>query len=92
MIDIQHHPSQFLFEAFLNDEKVGVMTYSYTENNEKISINHTVVAPEFNGRGIGKKLVLAGIDFARKERKKIIPRCSFVKVVLESKEEYQDVI
>lgn len=91
MIEIKHNPDRLVFEAWHNGEKVGKMTYTH-HNENAILVNHTGVRPDFEGQGIGKKLVLAGLEFARQERKKIIPRCSFVRVVLESKEEYRDVL
>ena len=64
----------------------------YKEENNIWSITHTVVKQEFGGRGIAKRLVLAVIEEARKQNKKINPICSYAKTMMESSDEYKDVI
>ena len=64
----------------------------YKEENNIWSITHTVVKQEFGGRGIAKRLVLAVIDEARKNNKKINPICSYAKKMMESSDEYKDVL
>ena len=64
----------------------------YKEENNIWSITHTVVKQEFGGRGIAKRLVLAVIDEARKNDKKINPICSYAKKMMESSDEYKDVL
>jgi uncharacterized protein len=57
-----------------------------------IIVNHTIVNEGHNGQGLGKKLVNRIAEYARDEKKYIIPVCPYAKSVLESKAEYQDVI
>ena len=64
----------------------------YKEQDNVWSITHTVVKQEFGGRGIAKRLVLAVIEEARKQNKKINPICSYAKMMMESNDEYKDVI
>ena len=64
----------------------------YKEENDVWSITHTVVKQEFGGSGIAKRLVLAVIDEARKQNKKINPICSYAKKMMESSDEYKDVL
>ena len=64
----------------------------YKEENNVWSIMHTVVKQEFGGRGIAKRLVLAVIEEARKQNKKINPICSYAKKMMESNDEYKDVL
>ncbi|MCQ6280108.1 GNAT family N-acetyltransferase [Bacillus sp. EB600] len=45
-----------------------------------------------NGKGLGKKLINRLAEYARDETKYIVPVCPYAKSVLESKEEYQDVL
>lgn len=67
------------------------MTYSVAGEN-KIIIDHTEVFPEFNGKGIGKKLVLEGVKYARENNLKIIPLCPFAKALFMKLPEVQDVL
>ncbi len=59
---------------------------------EMININHTEVHTGFEGQGVGKELVLAGVEFARKNNLKIKPTCPFAKKFLERTSDYEDVL
>ena len=76
--------------ALNNEDIIGYCQYK--EDNNVWSITHTVVKQEFGGRGIAKRLVLAVIDEARKQNKKINPICSYAKKMMESSDEYKDVL
>ena len=75
----------------LNDDNI-IGYCQYKEENNIWSITHTVVKQEFGGRGIAKRLVLAVIEEARKQNKKINPICSYAKKMMESSDEYKDVL
>ena len=71
----------------------GIIGYcQYKEQDNIWSITHTVVKQEFGGRGIAKRLVLAIIEEARKNNKKINPICSYAKKMMEASDEYKDVL
>ena len=53
------------------------MTFSKAADGT-ITINHTGVPPEFEGRGIAAKLVNRAIADAREQGFKITPVCSYV--------------
>ncbi len=55
------------------------MTYRWVSEGV-MSIDHTGVPPEFEGRGIALQLVTAAIADARAEGFTIIPRCPYVDV------------
>ena len=76
--------------ALFNDDIIGYCQYK--EEKNIWSITHTVVKQEFGGRGIAKRLVLAVIEGARKNNKKINPICSYAKKMMESSDEYKDVL
>jgi len=61
---------------------------AYTVEKGMLSLDHTVVPPELEGRGIGSKLAKFALDEARDGGKKILPRCSFVRTYLERHPEY----
>lgn len=68
----------------------AVITFKQVDNNE-IDIDHTGVADELGGQGLGKQLVEAVVNYARENNLKIIASCPFAKNVLEKNEDYQDV-
>lgn len=53
------------------------MTYAKAANGT-ITIDHTLVPPEYEGRGLAAKLVNRAIADAREQGFKIIPVCSYV--------------
>ena len=67
------------------------MTYTWA-GDSKFIIDHTEVSPDFNGKGVGKKLVMAAVDYARANNVKIIPLCPFAKSVFDKVEEIRDVL
>ncbi|SFN21520.1 hypothetical protein SAMN05421594_1529 [Chryseobacterium oleae] len=79
------------FEAFIDGKQAGLMTYTWA-GAERFIIDHTEVEEAYNGKGVGKEMLLAAVDFARKNNKKIIPLCPFAKASFQKSEELQDVL
>ena len=102
MITIQHHESEKngVFEAWLKateegacteSVQVGEMTYVRT-TPERMMIDHTRVFDGFEGRGIARQMVMAAVEFARANSRKIIPVCSYAQAVLTRTDEYKDIL
>lgn len=89
-MEIKEEKNRF---ALLNDEakEIGEMTWSDAGPDIMI-IDHTFVEPEYRGQKLAEKLVLNGVELARREGKKIIPLCPYAKKEFERKPEYQDVL
>ncbi len=79
------------FDAISKNGKAGTMTYTWT-GESTITIEHTEVYTEFKGEGVGKKLVVEAVEFARQENLKIIPECSYAKHVLQRDDTFLDVL
>lgn len=79
------------FVALDQDTKAGEMTYSKA-GDTLIIIDHTEVDPAFGGQGVGKKMVLAAVDFAREKGIKILPLCPFAKAAFDKDTTIQDVL
>lgn len=79
------------FEAFEGDTKAGEMTYTWA-GDDKIIIDHTDVDPDFGGKGVGKVMVLAAVEFAREKGIRIMPLCPFAKSVFDKNEDLKDVL
>ena len=69
----------------------GEMTYSWA-GTKKFIIDHTHVEPAFGGQGLGKRMVLAAVAYARENELKIIPLCPFAKSVFDKEAEIRDVV
>ncbi|MDH6252679.1 putative GNAT family acetyltransferase [Chryseobacterium sp. H1D6B] len=79
------------FEAFIDGKNAGMMTYTWA-GEDRFIIDHTEVQEAYNGMGVGKEMLLAAVNFARKEGKKIIPLCPFAKASFQKDEDLQDVL
>ncbi|KRF42346.1 acetyltransferase [Paenibacillus sp. Soil787] len=60
--------------------------------NEIIIVDHTFVSDHLRGQGVGQELVRRVVEFARKERLKIMPLCPFAKSQFDQHKEYDDVL
>ncbi|KRD10134.1 GNAT family acetyltransferase [Flavobacterium sp. Root901] len=92
-MEIQHinDPKKGYFEALEDGKQAGQMTYTWAGDSQFI-IDHTEVSDDFAGKGVGKKLLMATVDFARKNKVKIIPLCPFAKSVFDKVEDIRDVL
>jgi uncharacterized protein len=82
---VEHHETKRRFEITLGEE----MAYAeYRVEGDQMIFTHTEVPPQFRGRGIAQKLVLAGFDLARKKRLRIVPLCSYAARVLQEHPEF----
>lgn len=76
--------------AYDQSKQIGECEFSEADNIWFIS--HTGVRPEYEGKGIARKLVEKVIEEARKRQKRIVPICSYAKHMMTGKEEYKDVL
>ncbi len=74
-----------------NEKRLAEMTFSKA-GDTRIIIDHTEVSDVLKGKGAGKQLVSAAVDYARKNNIKIIPLCPFAKSVFDKVKEFQDVL
>jgi len=63
----------------------------FADRGEQRVFYHTVVDPEFGGRGLATILLEEALDSARDAGKRIVPVCSMVDTVLEKHPEFDDI-
>lgn len=80
-----------VFEIYFGGKKAGEMTYTWA-GEDKFIIDHTEVDEAYNGKGLAKQLVYAGVNYARKNGKKVIPLCPYAKATIAKNAELQDVL
>lgn len=71
------------FYLFDEETKIGEVTFRKQSQNA-ISINHTYVLKEFEGRGYGKKLVDKVIEYTKENNLKLSASCWFAEKVIQS--------
>lgn len=76
------------FELALGEGKTAFIQYA--EAGEGVlDLLHTEVPEEFEGQGIGGRLVKGAFEIVRRENRKVVPSCPFVSVYLRRHPEYQ---
>ncbi|GGA66728.1 N-acetyltransferase [Pseudoclavibacter endophyticus] len=71
------------------DERLGMLSYSTRE--DAVSLDSTVVLPQYQGRGIAGRLVKHVLDDLRDTTtKRVEPNCSYVVDYLQRHPEYAD--
>ncbi|MFV8269988.1 GNAT family N-acetyltransferase [Flavobacterium sp. GT2N3] len=91
IIEQSNESKKGYFKAVINEVEAGKMTYTWT-GTDTFTIDHTEVNPDFAGQSVGKKLVLAAVQFARENNFKIVPLCPFAKSVFDKTKEIQDLL
>jgi uncharacterized protein len=72
-LDEKNHGHFYISE---NDEQIAEMQIGITGND--LTVYHTEVLPQYEGKGVAKKLLAAMVDYARKNQLKVIPLCPYV--------------
>ncbi len=88
---LREEPGKGDFYISVDGQDAALMHF-VRAGEDKIIIDHTEVAEAYEGRGLGKQLVQAGVVWARKNNIKIIPLCPFAKGVFDRVAEYRDVL
>jgi len=86
---VRHHPAAGRFEAGDGTHRAVA---EYVIRDGRMVFTHTFVPPELRGRGLAEKLVRAGLEQARADRRKVVPQCSYVAAFIERHREFQDLL
>jgi hypothetical protein len=89
MAEIRDIPARQRFEMELPG---GTAFANYRRDGEVLSIMHTEVPPQVEGRGHGSALVKGVFDIARAQGLKVVPMCPFVVDYARKHPEYADVL
>ncbi len=79
------------FDVYQDGAKAGTMQF-HMNNGDVMEITHTEVDEKYSGQGLGKQLVRAGVDYAKKENYKIEPTCSYARSIISKTPEFQDIL
>ncbi len=92
-LSIQHEEREDGGSFFVDvgGERLAEMTYLRPSPGRAV-IDHTRVSDRLGGRGVGKRLVLAGVAWARATGTKLAPHCSYARAVLQKDASLHDVL
>ena len=92
-MDVRHRKEDQRGIFFIENNKEVQAALIYSINPPSIIVlEHTEVDDALRGQNVGYALVVAAVEFARKNNMQILPMCTFAKSVFERKEELQDVL
>lgn len=78
------------FNLMDQGSKIGEM--GYYKREEVIVIQHTSVDDHYQGKGLAKLLVEHSVEWARNNNLKILPQCSYARMVLQRNPDFEDVL
>ena len=78
------------YEGIIDDQVVGVVVYKRIGG--RVVIRHTVIEPEFRGKGLGAQLVRTVLDDLRERGDQLTNYCGFVADFIADNPEYQGVV
>ena len=88
-ITVQHNSHGHRFEADVNG---ALSVADYELRGTDLILTHTFVPPELRGQGIAEKLVRAALEFARTERLRVVPSCSYVDAYIRRHPEFHPLV
>jgi len=86
VLEISNNVAQRRWEALLGGEVAGYAEYGASPS--RVVFTHTVVEPQFEGRGIGSALAKTALDAAVAAGQRIVPYCPFISAYLRRHREY----
>lgn len=89
-VRVEDNPAEHRYEIFLDDTPVGFAEYRDALGQRVLF--HTVIDPEFEGRGLGGKLAAAALDDVRAKGLEVVPTCPFIRSYIERHPEYADLV
>jgi uncharacterized protein len=88
-IVVRHNVASSRFEAEVDG---GMSVADYVRRDGEMIMTHTYTPPTLRGRGIAEKLVRAALDYARSEKLKVVPACSYVDIFIQRHAEYKSLV
>ena len=83
-------PAASRFEVLVDGRVAGFAEYRRTSSS--VSFTHTVVDPEFEGRGLGSVLARGALDASREAGLAVLPFCPFIRGYIQRHPAYLDLV
>ncbi|GIH49064.1 GNAT family N-acetyltransferase [Microbispora rosea] len=84
------NPSASRYEIIVDGVVAGFAQYRLRDGS--MVFPHTEVRDEFEGRGLGSRLIGGALDGARAAGLRVVPLCSFVAWYIQRHPEYRDLV
>ncbi len=84
-MEVKHDTNNQRFFVDLDGEEAYV---AYSLREDVMELYSTFTPPKLRGRGLAEKVVHAAFEYAKENKLKVIPSCSYVAVYLQRHPEY----
>ena len=91
-MNVEHEAQGHRGAFFVTQEGKRLAELTYTVAGTRVILDHTDVDDALRGTGAGTKLVAAAVDWARKEKRQLLPLCPFARSVFDKTPEFRDVL
>ena len=85
--DVQRDDAKHMYRAEIDGHLARILFAP--AGDQTLDFQHTQVAPELRGRGVGDTLVRRALDDVRRRGEHIVATCPFVKAFLAKHPDYQ---
>jgi uncharacterized protein len=90
IIEVVDNDGKGCYEGRIDNRVIGVVVYKRI--GARVVIRHTVIEPQFRGKGLGAQLVRAVLDDLRERGDKLTNYCGFVADFIADNPEYQSIV
>lgn len=88
---VRDNPAQSRYELLVDGRLAGFAQYRL--NGKRITMYHTEVEPEYEGRGLGDELARNALDDVRRRALQLVPLCPFIAAYIRRHpDEYLDLV
>jgi predicted GNAT family acetyltransferase len=89
-VEVVDNPAKRRYEALVDGSVAGYVFYQ--EGDGVLTLIHTEVGDEWEGHGIGSRLVAGALDDIRARGLSVTPVCRFAAAYIERHPEYGDLV
>jgi predicted GNAT family acetyltransferase len=84
-----HEKENERFVIYVEGNEVYV---EYTMRNNIIDLHHTYTHPVLRGKGLAALVVRAAFEFAKENKLRVVPTCSYVQAFLLKNDHYKSLV
>jgi predicted GNAT family acetyltransferase len=89
-VRVVDNPASRRYELWVGESLAGVI--HYRSRPGALALIHTEVYPEFEGHGLGGRLVAGALDDLRDRGLQVVPICPFASSYIERHPDYADLV